>query len=230
MISHTCSLSYLCSSWKAVSSSPPRLIKQVCKGENFSKRFHLFFCPALTSEPQQQPLETKPGGVCLAPRKMLSAVFEGAKQRSVTVEEDEEERVDGWEGSREVVKRNNVLEGDSVEKVRGGDEYKQAAKVMLIVSGGGGLSINWGRPWEGASQGKNACNYPGGPGVTSSVWFEFMSAAKFGVCHVAPAPKRLPLTPPHSTENIWTDVMLVLQLAEHQVMIHRTGKQSLSVK
>lgn len=40
-------------------------------------------------------------------------------------------------GSREVVKRNDVLEGDSVEKVRGGDEYKQAAKVMLIVSGAG---------------------------------------------------------------------------------------------
>lgn len=104
MISHTCSLSYLCSSWKTVSSSPPRLIKRVCKGENFSKRFHLFFCPSLTSEPQQQPLETKPCGVCLAPRKMLSAAYEGAKQRSVTAEEDEEGRVDGWE-SREVVKR-----------------------------------------------------------------------------------------------------------------------------
>lgn len=80
---------------------------------------------------RSEPLETRPGHVYLALKKRLSAMSEGAKQRSVVVGEDGVERVDereedggrelccgGKKRSREVVKKTGCVGGRRGGKIR----------------------------------------------------------------------------------------------------------------
>lgn len=80
---------------KSLLLSSPAADKTSVEGRGFFKEISSVFLslPDIRSEPQQQPLETRPGRVYSALKK-LSAIYEGAKQRSVIVEEDGEERAD----------------------------------------------------------------------------------------------------------------------------------------
>lgn len=72
--------------------------KQVLKEEEISSVF--LSLPVIWSEARRQALETRSRRVYLVLKK-LSATCEGANQRSVTVEEDDEERDDVLESGRE---------------------------------------------------------------------------------------------------------------------------------
>lgn len=140
MISHTCSLSYLHNSWKVFSSLFPRLIKQVWKGEDFSNRFHLFFYPSLTSDRNRSSSSHQRQGlaVFIQCQKRLSAIYGGAKQRSVIVGEDGEGRADEWEHGLYMSGRRR--EGVRVQKV----SREVMKKTGSNRGRGGGKTWEWG--------------------------------------------------------------------------------------